>query len=364
MVKTTGAARNTLEQTRMFRSLGWEPHVFAEFINKENIEQSGGIPHKVFAWPLSNYKRRLLFAKNTERKIEKGDFDLVLGHGEIFNQDVLFLHNCVHLANELVKGKPLPKNHPVGQIHEKILTEQKFKLVVCNSNLMKADLHKRYQIPLEKLVTIHPGYSPEQFNMNQSDELRDAFRSNHKIDQSKLLIGLVTSGNFEKRNVDIFIKASSLLPENLLNQCQFIVVGKGPDSHWDKKLVEQLGLIEKFIFIEPIPDIEQIYHALDIQVLPAKWEEFGRVVLEGMACSKPVIVSNTVGSSELLVNASKDFILQSITPEVLAEKMTLLVESPDLRKSLGHLNRDTARKYSEYEQGKKLKIALEKYELI
>tara|TARA_B100000749_G_scaffold280771_1_gene278604 strand:- start:94663 stop:95787 length:1125 start_codon:yes stop_codon:yes gene_type:complete len=363
LVKTTGAARNTLEQTRLFHNLGWEVHVFGEFVNKNNIKESGGIPHKIFTLPLSNYKRRLQFAKSTGKKLEKGNFDLIFGHGEIFDQDVLFLHNCVHLANELVKGRPLPEDHPVGQIHKKILTEQKFKLVVCNSDLMKKDLAQRYSIPESKLVTIHPGFSPEQFNLNKAEQLRDQFRSEQNL-TDEVLIGLITSGNFEKRNVDVFIQACAHLPTDLKNKCKFLVVGKGPDNGWDRKLVNELNESDRFIFIEPIPQIEKIYHGVDIQVLPAKWEEFGRVVPEGMTCKNPVIVSHQVGSSDLLEGESRDLILNPVTAESLTQKLLSLIENEDLRHRIGEINRTTAAKYSEEEQGKKLKATLLEYGLI
>ena len=81
---------------------------------------------------------------------------LVIGHGDILNQDILYIHNCVHLAYELVERKSLPEDHEVGSIHTSILTKGSYKVLICNSEMMKNDLVKRFKIDPEKAVVIYP----------------------------------------------------------------------------------------------------------------------------------------------------------------------------------------------------------------
>jgi UDP-glucose:(heptosyl)LPS alpha-1,3-glucosyltransferase len=46
--------------------------------------------------------------------------------------------------------------------------------------------------------------------------------------------------------------------------------------------------------------VEDFYAAADVVALPSLQEAFGNVVLEGLACGLPVLVSRDVGAGEIL----------------------------------------------------------------
>jgi UDP-glucose:(heptosyl)LPS alpha-1,3-glucosyltransferase len=131
-----------------------------------------------------------------------------------------------------------------------------------------------------------------------------------------------------------------------------IIAGKDKQDVYREFIVEN-DLAEIVSFHPSINEVEKYYHAIDIFVLPALIEEFGRSVLEAMACGKPVIVSNAVGSSEILEGESKKYILHELTSEELAQKLKALIESKDLRDTSGALNIDTAAKYTSEKQNEK-----------
>ena len=103
-----------------------------------------------------------------------------------------------------------------------------------------------------------------------------------------------------------------------------------------------------------IPDVEKIYSALDFSVLPAKWEEFGRVVVEAMGLGLPVICSNKVGASELLEDKSRELIFETNNIEQLKKCIEKLVEDKDFRQDVSQINSQTALKYTEKAQAEKL----------
>lgn len=356
--KSTGASRNTHEQVRLFRRLGWQVDVFAEFIDKAEVIKSGGEPHRVFCWPLKGYRRRQWFAWRVEKRIRKSQFNLVLGHGDIFEQHLLFLHNCVHRAHELIHGQSLPSNHDVGRIHQNLLAGGRFNLLVANSELMASDVAQRFQIPRQKLKVIHPGFDPDQFKRNERAQFRQATRQELKVNDNEVLIGLITSGNFKKRNVSLFIEAIAALPADVLSNCRFLVVGKEASVDQYLEKAHALGIGSRLTFLQPRSDIQRYFHAVDVSVLPAKWEEFGRVVLEAMACGQPVVVSDQVGCSELLEGPSREFIFPSGNSGALTSLLMRLVQNFQLREQLAELNHHTAMKYTEQKQAEKLEQLL------
>jgi len=131
----------------------------------------------------------------------------------------------------------------------------------------------------------------------------------------------------------------------MIKNLKVIVAGKDKADKYLEKIAK-LNLTDTFEFLPSVDAVEEYYHAVDIFVLPALIEEFGRSVLEAMACGKPVVVSKTVGSSEILEGESKDYVLYDLTDTELTSKLESLIESKDLREKLGNLNKEVAKKYS------------------
>ena len=352
---TSGAQNKALQEVQTFHSLGYEPYAIAERISKDLVEQFNGKSVKTFRWPISGYQRRKFYAKNVERWVRKNKPDLVIGHGDIFEQDVCFIHNCVHLAHQKIHNKPLKPDHQVAMIHDKILTDQKFKILVCNSMLMKNELCQRYSIPDDKAYVIHPEYNQKKFNITHKDLWRAQMRQQLGFSESDTIIGLITSGNFKKRNVELLIKAAKNFPDK-----KFIIVGKNKDDRY-QKLCHEYGVSDRVSFLPSILEVEKYYAMIDIFVLPALIEEFGRSVLEAMAMELPVIVSSTVGASELIIASSPEMILQELTQDELVNKINKCIQNIDV---YAKLNREIAIKYTHHEQNKKFIELLKSKNLI
>lgn len=353
----SGVQRKVHEEIRYFTNRGDQVYVCAERINAQAIKESGGIPTKTFRWPFSGLKRRLNYLKRAEGKIKKIKPDLVIGHGDIVEQDICYIHNCVHLAHKLIHKKDIPNDHEVGVIHSKILSEQKFKLLVCNSKLMQNDLTQRFNIPLEKSKVIYPEYNPQKFQ-KEDKALREKTRNELRI-KDEFLIGLITSGNFKKRNLAGFLKAISKLDGNF----RVLVAGKDKVDKY-QELVNELNIHNKVIFAKARMDVEAYYHAIDLFVQPAWIEEFGRSVIEAMGCARPVIVSNTVGASELLEGRSRDFIINPNDEEKLSSLMQELIDNESLRIELSKLNYQVAIANTDTERSLDFENMLKEYKFI
>lgn len=78
------------------------------------------------------------------------------------------------------------------------------------------------------------------------------------------------------------------------------------------KLAEDLGIIDRIVWTGMISgDVKWgAYHACDAFILPSHQENFGIVVAEALACSKPVLISNKVNIWREIQNAGAGIVEQ------------------------------------------------------
>ena len=339
----TGVARRVLHEIDLLSQKGFDVHLISEKLDTEKIQKTGGKTIKVMRWPISGYFRRALYNRLVQRHLRFLHYDLTIGHGEIVDQDVLFLHNCVHLASELIKGEPLPKEHEVGRIHEKIFQNRSYLKLICNSNLMKNDLVNRFALDAKKVDVIYPETDLTKFFFRKYKGVL----KNHNIDDNTFTVGVISSGNFPKRNVDLIIEVAKSLKDH--TDLVFLIIG----NHKRLSLPDEVKSLKNIKFLPPTEDIVAYYQALDLFFLPARIEEFGRVVAEAMATGNPVLVSNKVGASEILEGEQRNYIFEP--NDLLSFKKSILEIKKDnsLKQRLIDINLNTIKKYSCEEQDRK-----------
>ncbi|MDX6769006.1 MAG: glycosyltransferase family 4 protein [Elusimicrobiota bacterium] len=330
----SGASRMIVEHARRFVAAGWEVHVFAGRLDAPAVTGAGATPNLVLSWPWGSWLKRVSFARMAARGAR--GFDLVHGHGDLFDQDVLSLHNCVHAAHEAVRGTPLPDSDATGRLHSRQLRERRFRVLVANSRLMKDDATRRFGVPPESVEVVYPGFDPSRFTPADRERLGAPMRAELGVTPGETLVGLVTSGDFEKRGLPAFLRAFALAARTRPG-LRALVVGKETRPGPYKALAAGLGVAERVIWREPSAGVERFYHALDLYAHPARWEEFGMSVLEALACGLPVVTGSKVGAAELMTGGLSAGVLADPAPEPLAAAFGALADDADRRRALGAL---------------------------
>ncbi len=330
----SGTVTSILEHCRRLSEQGCSIDIYGENLDRKAIVAAGAAPRLIAGWPWGSYFKRRLFAFWADLRVRAG-YDLVWGHGDHFRQDILSLHNCVHAAHEAVYGRPLPASSGVGRLHERQLRGGNFRRIIANSQLMRADLIKRFEIPESLITVIHPGHDPARFNMAGRASCRAAMRQKLGFSAFDVVFGLITSGDFTKRGVEVFLQALSVVARQSSSSLKALVMGKENHLGPYRDKAQALGLEGIVSFLPASPEIEKFYHALDVYVHCAHYEEFGQSVQEAMACGLPVLTNRNVGACELFKGELEEFLLKMSEPEALAKQMGALYLDPSLRRRLG-----------------------------
>lgn len=143
-----------------------------------------------------------------------------------------------------------------------------------------------------------------------------------------------------------------------------LLVGDGPEEATLRAQVRQLGLSDQVSFLGGKNDEELnvLYHACDVLVLPSvqRSEAFGLVLLEAMACGKPVI-STELGTATSWVNLHEvtGLVVAPGDAAALARALEHLASAPVMRRNLGENAR--RRVQTMFQQKQMLKEILRQY---
>jgi len=108
-------------------------------------------------------------------------------------------------------------------------------------------------------------------------------------------------------------------------------------------LVSKLDCEKNIKFIGPVPNTKLVdwYNSAEIFILNSRREAGPYVLLEAMACGKPVIATSVGVVPDLIKNGINGIIVENNTPEILAKEIIHLLSNPRYREKLGQTARST-----------------------
>ena len=156
-------------------------------------------------------------------------------------------------------------------------------------------------------------------------------------------------GRLEKRKgLDYLLNACAKAKRHSPN-FRLVVVGPGTRLRPGyQKMVKDLRLTDVvFTGFVPGAELPQYYRSADIFCAPATGgESFGIVLLEAMACGKPVVATHIDGYASLLSHGEEGLLVPARDEESLARALLSLLDDKYLRNQMGAEGRIKAEKYS------------------
>ena len=89
---------------------------------------------------------------------------------------------------------------------------------------------------------------------------------------------------------------------------RLMMVGEGPERETAEKMVRELGIQDRVLFLGQSNEIDKILCFSDLFLLPSESESFGLAALEAMVHSVPVISSNTGGLPEVNIDGFSGYL--------------------------------------------------------
>lgn len=123
--------------------------------------------------------------------------------------------------------------------------------------------------------------------------------------------------------------------------CRLVVVGTGPDEPDARHTALRHGVAERVEFLgrRSPREVEGIIGACDALVLPSSVEGLPYVILEAMACSKPVVSTRAFGIPEAVVDGVTGFLVEPGDVAALLRALHALATDPSLCARMGHAGR-------------------------
>ncbi len=179
---------------------------------------------------------------------------------------------------------------------------------------------------------------------------RKAVREELNIPDSATMV--VSAGRLSPEKGHRFLlEAIRMLHEHKSNP-HFVFCGNGPCQEELKKQSKELGIARLCHFVGFRRDIEKIYQAMDLMVLPSLTEGLPTVILEAFAFSKPVVATAVGGIPELVEDDINGILVYPERSDLLAEAIKKCLVSPEKRQRMGEAGYQKVRKEFTFESQK------------
>ena len=288
--------------------------------------------------------RGLMFKNNAKKALEdlikKEDIDIIHGHYlfpagaaavEVGNKHNIKTYVTAHGSDmfELYKSKPFMR-----PTIKKVLKNADGIFAVSKA-LRQEIIATGVSGIAEKTKLSWNSVDITKFSLKDDDSFKKEFGLFDKP------IVLFVGNLIKRKNVGALLEAKKIAKSDYY----LVIVGDGPLSKKLRKKVEDEN-IPDVIFTGSRTDVENIIPNCDFLVLPSFSESFGLVLIEALACGKPVIGSDVGGISEI-INEDVGLLVNPNDISLISNSIDRLVDDEELRAKLSANARNRAKDFSQ-----------------
>ena len=269
---------------------------------------------------------------------------------KIIPQAVVGYENCTLETFETAKQLGILRILDVPSVHHRM--QARVGLPVMRAKFQSdVNLRKDREIALADLILVCSSLARDSFVEAGVDANRIAilplgvdldrfYPERFPEDRPPSTVRFVFAGNVTaQKGVDTLVEACHELARNTI---PFELVVAGSYADCERSLLEALRRYGQVIGRVPNGDLGDIYRQASCLVLPSRFDSFGQVVVEAMACGLPVIVSENVGARDLVESGKNGWVIPSKDVSALYQIMAECVSNPQKLRIMAKAARKTA----------------------
>jgi glycosyltransferase involved in cell wall biosynthesis len=226
---------------------------------------------------------------------------------------------------------------PVGRLLAKIIDRSEY--LSCNSSDLQQDLIEMGldSKPIDLVI-----YATDHEAIRYSAADREEIRKLLRLAEGDTL--LLQVGRFvSKKGFATAFRALKRIVQRC-PQVRMVTIGAGPLEGEYRRTLEQDGVLDRVTFpgILPTHETRRYYSACDILVMPSTRlpsDGLNVVVVEAMACSRPIVASRCGGNDLVVIDGSNGLLHEENDDAGLADRVIRLCEQPQLREAMGKESR-------------------------
>ncbi|KTT12441.1 hypothetical protein NS2R_09595 [Pseudomonas oryzihabitans] len=350
-----GAERHIVRLVGLLRAKGWEPEIFTLALKGPLIQTVRELDIPVFGTTLPAWLKRCVSNDRARARI-------------------LLLCTAMKLLYLLWRRRPaivhffLPAAYVIGgvvslfsPVPKRIMSRRSmnnYQLLAPRQARLEKWLHKKMNVICgnSKLVVeqlANEGVDRDRLRLTyngiecgevQPDDVTLNLRKSLGISQDSIVMVIVANLIAYKGHADL-IKALGLIKNELPVKWDLVCLGRN-DGIEEGLLDEakQLGIAEHIHFLGSRPDVSRLLGIADIGLLCSHEEGFSNAILECMAASLPMVVTDVGGNGEAVLNNVTGLVVPPRDPNKLGEALLQIVNNPN-RAIMGQRGRLRVQKF-------------------
>ena len=193
--------------------------------------------------------------------------------------------------------------------------------ITAVSQSLKDDTYSHFKTDRE--IHVIPNFIDSKDQLGEMDFDK---RRRYAKDEERILCHI---SNFRKvKRVEDVLRMFALVNEQIPSK--LIFAGDGPERNNLERLVRELDLCDRVIFVGKVSDTSHVLEISDLFILPSETESFGLAALEAMAVGVPVISSNTGGIPEVNIHGETGYLSNVGDVDDMAKNAIYLLQNESL----------------------------------
>lgn len=323
-----------------------------QFYDDEILKMGG----KIFYTNIRNDFNIFKFQKTLKKVIMKNNYRIIHVHAYTIGFFALRVaKKCnvpVRIAHSHNNQTVKDRKYIMKKIMQKIYTIYATDLFACSEEA------GRYLFKNKKFNILNNSIDSQKFIYK--DDLRNKVRKNLGIKDDEFLVGHIGRLHAQKNHnflLNVFVEIKKKIKKSKL-----LLIGDGPLEAEIRNKIKKLGIEQNVIMLKNRSDVNELYMAMDVFILPSLFEGLGIVAIEAQASGTPCLTADTLPLESNVSPLFKSLSLNE-SPDKWAEEAIKISESKykhkNMQKYIENANYDVSKSARKME-----KYYLEKYKNI